>query len=129
MTAEEQAREIARKKNNERCKRWVQANREKANAYQRKYYAALPEEEKERRRQLSRDYYYANRERVLAAHAEKYRQNPEAARERSRDYYKRHPETVKAAQKRYRAKNQEKLNAQNLARYYAKKQAQQAVSE
>lgn len=39
---------------------WRKRNREQVNARQREQYAALPQEEKERRRQLTRDWLAKN---------------------------------------------------------------------
>lgn len=94
------------------------ANRERINAYQRKYYAALDTEERKKKREYSREYMRkyraANREKVLS------QQRKSNARRTAKHYnvrrYALHREELKARARNYYQANRTRLRAESATR-------------
>ena len=78
-------------------------------------YANLSEEEKIRRREYSKAWYHANREKCRAQQNESAKKNPEYHRLRAAAYKKSHAEELRIKRANFRDKNKDKINAKKKA--------------
>lgn len=116
------------KKAREIIKKSVALHREERAAVRRKRYAENLEEARARSRdkrdpEKAREYYLANRERVLAT-GRAYRKNfPEKQKERSRRWFEANRDRKMALNKAWCAANKEKIDARRKERNWALKHA------
>jgi 5-methylcytosine-specific restriction endonuclease McrA len=81
----------------------------------------ITDEEREKRRLLSSEYYYANRESALLERKAYYQANKEAIKSKTREYAKANPEQTKAYLKAWIAANPDRYTEQRQSRSHVRR--------
>ena len=104
------------------CTRELKRIRERHSPRKREYIAQWRREAAHAIALYNRDYYEANRDRILAQVADYAERNEDRIRARRQERYRRQREEILAKKRAYYAANREVIKAKSAARYAAKKQ-------
>jgi hypothetical protein len=108
------------------CSRELKRIRETKSTRKRDYIAQWRRDAAHAIALYNRDYYEANRERILEQVADYAQRNEERIRAKRRERYQRQREAILAQKKAYYQAHRERFKAEAAARYAAKKMAKAA---
>lgn len=97
-------REARLRANRARAAKWEKDNPERSRATRQRWV----ENNIEKRRKASRDYYYRNKEQILAKAKERHLADPSVRQKRQQKYRQEHPDRIAAASAAWRAKPENK---------------------